>query len=72
MRAAHLGLGTIWTSEAQIMFIDFSAKKPQWTVLAKCVDTPNAIKAALAKVQVAHPTKTLWVQSPARGSRYIP
>lgn len=65
-------LGTIWPVAARIQAIDLATEPPRWKTLATCLDTPNAVRAALAEQQAAHPSATLWVDSPSRGGRYLP
>ena len=62
-------IGTVWTAVARIRYIDDATNK--WVTVAKVIDTPNAIKAALVKAWTAHPTKILWVDSDTNG-RDIP
>jgi hypothetical protein len=55
--AAPPKLGVVFTAKARIQRIDSDTMK--WVTLATCSDTPNAIKAAAAKLNV--PMTQLWV-----------
>lgn len=43
----------------------------KWVIVAVCIDTPNAIAAAIESARIDHPGKTLWVKSEVNGE-YIP
>lgn len=62
-------LGTVWTATARIRYIDYATMR--WVTVSDCIDTPNAIVAALAKARQLHPGKTMWVHSDTEG-KYIP
>lgn len=62
-------IGTVWTAAAKIRMIDESTMK--WVTLAVCIDTPNAIKAAIVAVKKSKPRATIWVHSDTNG-KYIP
>lgn len=64
-------LGTVWAAIARIRYIDDTGDTARWVTVATCIDTPNAIRAALKAARAAHPDKTLWVRSDTGGS-YIP
>ncbi len=62
-------LGTVWAAVARIRYIDDATNR--WVTVETCIDTPNAIKAALAEAKTVYPGKTLWVKSDVYGN-YIP
>lgn len=52
-------LGVVWAATARIQVIDETPAVPVWKTLATCVDTPNAIAAAVAALR-RKGVKNIW------------
>lgn len=63
-------LGTVWTAKAIVYIIDDSGPKLVRKTVARCMDTPNAVNAAVAEARKNGHSK-LWVAGEASGIKYI-
>ena len=62
-------IGTVWVANAVVWVIDCTGEIPKRKNLAVCIDTPNAVKAELAKLRKAG-HRDLWSTGDASGKQY--
>lgn len=68
-------LGTVWTPMAKIQRMTIDPKNTSrmiWETLDTCRDTPNAIRAAVAKlIRKGYTKSTMWVVGQATNRKMV-